>query len=61
MLRFAAGVLVGVVVGRPIAKTVGRSVLPFVLEKTLNGASKTLGYIADRLDELNAKKESRRS
>jgi hypothetical protein len=38
---------------------VGRRVLPFVLEKTLMGASTTLGYIADRLDELNEKKDRR--
>jgi hypothetical protein len=59
MFRFTAGIVCGVLIGRPIVGMVGRRVLPFVLEKTLMGASMTLGYIADRLDELNEKKDRR--
>lgn len=53
MLRFAAGVLVGVVIGRPLTKTVGRMVLPFVVEKTLTGVSRAANYAADKLDRYS--------
>ena len=53
MFRFAAGVLVGVVIGRPLTKTVGRMVLPFVVETTLTGVSRAANYAADKLDRYS--------
>lgn len=55
MFRFAAGVLVGVVIGRPLTGAVGRMVLPFVVEKTLTGVSRAANYAADKLDRYSEK------
>lgn len=59
MIRFAAGVLVGVIIGRPLTKTVGRMVLPFMVEKTLTGVSRAANFAADKLDRYS-EKEGRR-
>ncbi len=53
MFRFAAGVVVGVVIGRPLTRTVGRMVLPFMVEKTLLGVSRAANFAADRLDRYS--------
>lgn len=55
MFRFAAGVLVGVVIGRPLTKTVGHMVLPFVMEKTLAGVSRAANFAADKADRYSEK------
>lgn len=55
MFRFAAGVLVGVVIGRPLTKTVGRMVLPFMVEKTLTGVARAANFAADKLDRYSDK------
>lgn len=55
MFRFAAGVLVGIVVGRPLTKTVGRMVLPFMVEKTLTGVSRAANFAADKLERYSEK------
>lgn len=53
MFRFAAGVVVGIVIGRPLTRTVGRMVLPFMVEKTLTGVSRAANFAADRLDRYS--------
>ncbi|QPX71426.1 hypothetical protein SscP1EGY_28 [Streptomyces phage SscP1EGY] len=58
MFRFAAGVVVGIVVGRPLTRTVGRMVLPFMVEKTLIGVARVANFAADKLDRYS-EKESR--
>ncbi|AVD99481.1 hypothetical protein SEA_BING_59 [Streptomyces phage Bing] len=55
MFRFAAGVLVGVVIARPLTGAVGRMVLPFVVEKTLTGVSRAAHFAADKLDRYSEK------
>lgn len=55
MFRFAAGVLVGVVISRPLTGAVGRMILPFVVEKTLIGVSRAANFAADKLDRYSEK------
>jgi len=55
MLRFTLGVVVGVAIGRPLTKTVGRMVLPFVVEKTLTGVARAANFAADKLDRYSEK------
>lgn len=53
MFRFTLGVAVGVIIGRPLTRSVGRMVLPFVVEKTLVGVSRAANFAADRLDRYS--------
>lgn len=53
MFRFTLGVVVGVVIARPLTGTVGRMVLPFMVEKTLLGVARAANFAADKLDRYS--------